>query len=99
MRSKRSRSASRTVSATASGCSAKRAAIACGEASAELELPRRRGSDSSSVVAQPHRDEGVLEAGAASGRGQWTLPVATQATPSRSASAASQRLRARSWRQ
>ena len=29
----------------------------------------------------------------------WTFPLATQATPSRSASAASQRLRARSWRQ
>ena len=49
-RSNSSRSARRRVSATASGCSAKRAAIACGEASAEVELPRRRGSDSSSVV-------------------------------------------------
>ena len=31
-------------------------------------------------------------------RWQWTLPVATQGTPNRSASPASQRLRARSWR-
>jgi hypothetical protein len=46
---------------------------------------------------QPHRDEGVLEAGAAAAW-EWTLPVATQGTPSRSARPASQRLRARSWR-
>ena len=50
MRSKRSVSASRAVSATASGWSAKRAAIASGVASTWLWLPRRSGSEASSVV-------------------------------------------------
>ena len=38
------------VSATASGCSPKRSAIAAGEASAEVALPRRAGSVYSSVL-------------------------------------------------
>ena len=46
----------------------------------------------------PDRDEGVLE-WARSRRWEWTLPVATQGTPRREASRASQRLRALSRRQ
>ena len=50
MRSKRSVSARRSVSATASGWSAKRAAIASGVVSTCAWLPRRSGSEASSVV-------------------------------------------------
>ena len=93
MRSKLSRSASRRVSATASGCSAKRAAIAAGEASAEVELPRRRGSTRSSVSSSPIATRASCRWERARACA-WTLPVATVGTPSRSASSASQRLRA-----
>ena len=98
MRSKRSRSASRRVSTTASGCSRKRSAIRPGGASTCAELPRRRGSVSSSVA--PRRTATIASwSGTRPRAWTWTLPVATQGTPSRSASSASSRLRRRSWRQ
>ena len=92
-----SRSASRRVSATASGCSAKRAAIASGEASTWLRFPRRCGSEASSVVCEADGDERVLQRRAARrgrGRCRWR-----RREPSRSASRARPRLRARSSRQ
>ena len=98
MRSKRRRSASRSVSATASGWSWNRAAACSLESRADAELPRRSPSVSSSVA--PSRT-----ATSASWRGRrdrsWACasPVATVGTPRRSASEASQRLRERSWRQ
>ena len=94
-----SRSARRRVSATASGCSAKRAAIARGEASAEVGLPRRCGSDSSSVM--PSRTATSASCRWARRRAcEWTLPVASagHAEPLRRVRA-SQRFRARSRRQ
>ena len=61
VRSKRSVSASRSVSATASGWSAKRAAIASGVASTWPWLPRRRGSEASSVVCSRMATKRVLQ--------------------------------------
>ena len=61
MRSKRSRSASRPLSATASGCSRKRSAIRSGGASTCEELPRRLRLGLVERRAQPHRDHRVLE--------------------------------------
>ena len=90
-----SRSAKRPDSCTASGCSGKRAAIASGDASTCEVLPRRCGSDSSSVV--PSRAATKASCSATRERAcAWTLPVATQGTPSRSASSDSRRLRRRS---
>ena len=97
MRSKLSRSASAAASATARGWSSKRAAIASGDAITCAVLPRRSGSDASSVVWLRSATNASCS-GARSCACAWTLPVATAATPSRSASAASRRLRARSSR-
>ena len=60
-RSKRSRSASRAVSATASGCSGKRAAIAAGEASTWLKLPAPLGLGGVERRVQAHGHERVLQ--------------------------------------
>ena len=88
MRSKARRSARRTVSATASGCSAKRAAIAAGEASAEVELPRRRGSltpGSRSARSRPARPGGGRGGGrgvdVAGGDGGDAEPLGEQRQP------------------
>ena len=65
---------------------------------ARAELPRRSGSVSSS---EP-RSRTATSASWSAARERscmWTFPVATQGTPSRSASRSSQRLRARSCRQ
>ena len=97
MRSKRRVSARRSVSATASGWSAKRAAIASGVARTWLWLPRRRGSEASSVVCSRMATKASCSR-ARAGVCAWTLPVATQGTPRRAASAARPRLSARSWR-
>ena len=97
MRSNRSRSASATASATARGWSSKRAAIAAGEASTCDVLPRRSGSDASSVVWWRSAVNASCS-GARASACAWTSPVATAGTPSRSASPASIRLRARSSR-
>ena len=97
MRSKRRVSARRSVSATASGWSAKRAAIASGVARTWLWLPRRRGSEASSVVCSRMATKASWSLARADVCA-WTLPVATQGTPRRAASAARPRLSARSWR-
>ena len=62
-----------------------------------LWLPRRSGSQASSVAWW----RSATKASCSSARQRawaWTSPVATQRSPSRRASAASARLRARSWR-
>ena len=82
MRSKRSPSARRAASATASGWSAKRAAIAAGVARTWLWLPRRSGSDASSVVCSRMATKASWTS-ARSGAWAWTSPVATQGTPRR----------------
>ena len=92
------RSASRAVSTTASRCSGKRAAISAGGAITDVLLPRRCGSVWSSVESRRAATNASWRR-ARSGWWEWTLPVATHGTPSRSASSASARLRARSRRQ
>ena len=87
-----------TVSATASGYSGKRAAIASGGASTCAKLPRRSGSDASSDV-WLRRATNASCSGARSRACTWTLPVATVATFRRAARSASARLRARSCAQ
>ena len=82
VRSKRSRSASAAASATARGWSSKRAAIAAGEASTCDVLPRRSGSDASSVVWLRSATKASCS-GARARACAWTLPVATAASPSR----------------
>ena len=71
-----------TVSATASGWSAKRAAIASGVASTWLWLPRRSGSEASSVVCSRIATNTSCRRARAA-EWAWTLPVATHGTPSR----------------
>ena len=68
------------VSATASGWSAKRAAIACGVASTCAWLPRRSGSDASSVVCSRMATNASCS-GARARACAWTLPVATRRHP------------------
>ena len=68
-----------------------------GEASTCAVLPRRSGSDASSVVWLRSATNASCS-GARARACAWTSPVATAATPSRSASSASRRLRARSSR-
>ena len=91
-------SASRAVSATASGWSAKRAAIACRRRRGRARGCRgAAGSDASSVVCSRI----ATNASCSRARSRvcaWTLPVATHGTPSRSASDARPRFSARSWR-
>ena len=71
VRSKRSRSASRAVSATASGWSRKRAAAVAGDRAAPpAELPRRRPSVSSSVAPSRTATSASWSAQAASARGR-----------------------------
>ena len=88
MRSKASCSATAALSATASGWSGKRAAIASGEASTWLPLARRRGSLASSVRLWRRATKASCS-GAREAAWAWTLPVATQRSPSRAASARS----------
>ena len=76
MRSNVSVSASRPDSAIASGWSAKRAAIACGLVSTCAWLPRRSGSEASSVVCSRIATNASCRY-ARSGACAWTLPVAT----------------------
>ena len=80
MRSNSIRSASRAVSATASGCSAKRAAISAGGAITDEPLPRRWGSVWSSVESRRAATNASCRR-ARSGWWEWTLPVATHGTP------------------
>ena len=97
MRSNSSRSASSPLAAAARGWSAKRASISAAVASTAAALPRRCGSDSSSVACS----RTATSASWSSARERscaWTFPVATHSTPSRSASSSSRRLRARSRR-
>ncbi len=95
MRSNRSRSASSPLSSTASACPSKRAAIAFGDASTCAVLPRRTGSDESSVRWWRSATNASCN-GARERAWTWTLPVATVRRPSRWARCASSRLRARS---
>ena len=89
--------ARRSVSAIASGWSAKRIAIACGVASTWAWLPRRSGSEASSVVCSRIATKASCRRARA---GEWacTSPVATQGTFSRCASDTSPRFSVRSWR-
>ena len=96
-RSNRRRSASAPLSATASGWPSKRAAIAAGVASTWAVLPRRTGSEASSVRWW-RRATNASCSGARVRACAWTLPVATVGTPSRGRARPAQRLRARSWR-
>ena len=88
----------RAVSATASGCSGKRAAIASGEASTCEKLPRRSGSEASSVV-WLRRATKASCSGAALARVRVDVAGGdASAPPGAPARSASARLRARSSR-
>ena len=75
------RLARRAVSATASGWSAKRAAIACGEASTWAWLPRRSGSEASSVVCSRMATNASCSRARGRGRGRGRCPSPRTATP------------------
>ena len=85
------------VSATASGYSGNRAAIASGEAMTWLKFPRRSGSEASSVECRRIATKASWS-GARHRAWACTSPVATQRTPSWPATRLSRRLRARSSR-